>query len=291
MPATLLDLWDVLWRRRFVFAVFFFATVSGVVAWALLATPMYRAVATAMPRQGEDVGPGAQALMGQLSGVAALAGLNLGASLDEQEAIAWLRSRALTTRLVNDRALLPVLFDALWDETRGKWRDDLEREPSMDDAWQMFDQIRRVSQDSRTRLVTVEVIWKDRHQAAVWANDLLARANEELRMRAITEADASLRALEQQLEQTDAVALRQSIYRLMEAQLNRKVLANARPDYAFALIDPAVVPDANRIVSPRKRLMVLISIPFALFAASCAAVLVHICGQLKKQLLRGRAAP
>lgn len=288
VPATMLGLLGLLWRRRWVFAVVFVATVSSVVAWALLATPTYRVVATAMPRQGEDAGAGAQALLSQLGGVAAMAGLSIGASLDEQEAIAWLRSRALTERLINDLALLPEIFDNLWDASGGDWKDGLERNPSMDDGWQVFDRrIRRVSQDSRTRLVTVEVTWKDRHQAAAWANELLARTNEELRMRAVAEADAGLQALEQQLAHTDTVGLRQSIYRLMEAQLNRKVLANARPDYAFAIIDPAVVPDAHRIASPRRRLMVLISIPLALFAASCAVLAVNMLDELLRHH-RGR---
>jgi uncharacterized protein involved in exopolysaccharide biosynthesis len=281
IPRSALDLLALLWRRRWVFVAIFIATVSTVVVRALIATPMYRAVATAMPRQGEDFGSGAQALLSQLGGVAALAGLNVGASLDEQEAIAWLRSRALTERLITDRSLLRVIFDDMWDASRDKWIDGLEREPSMDDAWQVFDRrIRRVSQDARTRLVSVEVTWKDRHQAAEWANDLLSRANEELRMRAIAEADASLQALEEQLAETDVIGLRQSIYRLTEAQLNRKVLANARRDYAFAIIDSAVVPDEDRIVSPRRRLMVLISIPLALFAASCAIVVVNMVAEL-----------
>jgi len=100
-------------------------------------------------------------------------------------------------------------------------------------------------------VITLDVTWRDRRQAAEWANELVRLANEELRQRALRESAASIASLEEQLSHTDAVEFRQSIYKLMEVQVNRSVLAKSRREYALTVMDPAVVPDAGRFVSPR----------------------------------------
>lgn len=281
---TMADLILLIWSRRRIFIATLILTVAAIVAWAFLATPTYRVVAKVMPRQGEDSGTAVQSLLAQLGGLASLAGIGIGASVDEQEAIAWLKSRALAERFIERKKLLPVLFSDAWDEERGQWRTDLKRVPTMDDAWLLFDRnIRRVHQDTKTRIVTLEVLWKDRQQAAAWANELIKQANEELRQRALQEADASLESLRAQLEQTDSVELRQSIYKLMEAQVNRKVLAKARPEYAFAVLDPAVVPDEDKFASPRRMLLLFVSIPLGLFVASSVVVVLHFGSWLMRK--------
>src|SRR5215469_46586 len=71
-------------------------TVAAVIAYAYLATPVYRASVKMMPRQNELGGGGLQGLLSQFSGLASLAGLSVG-SVDQQESIALLKSRALFT--------------------------------------------------------------------------------------------------------------------------------------------------------------------------------------------------
>lgn len=279
---TIRRLGALLWGRRWVFSLTFLATVGAVLAWAMFATPTYRATATLMPRQSENLAGGLQSLFSQFGGLASLAGIDLSASVDEQESIAWLRSRAFGERFIEQHNMLPLLFSDQWDSTLNQWRSDLEEKPSIEDAWLLFDrQIRRVTQDTRTRLVTLEIRWKDRHQAAAWANELVRQANEELRQRALREADASLEALQRQLDRTDTVGLRQSIYRLMEVQLNRKVVASSRPDYAFTVLDPAVPSDPDRIASPRRTLLALISVPLGAFIASLAAIVMQVGAEVR----------
>jgi uncharacterized protein involved in exopolysaccharide biosynthesis len=286
-PLSIAALIELVWARRWVFIITFMLSVAGVVAWAYLVTPTYRVTAKLMPREGENPAAGVQSLLGQFGGLAALAGIGFGASLDEQEAIAWLKSRALVERFVARKDLMPVLFEEQWDPVKKGWRTDQQHAPTIDDAWSLFDRrIRRVHQDAKSKLVTLEIAWKDRELAAVWANELVEQANEELRQRALREADASLDSLTQQLDGVDAVELKQSIYRMMEAQINRKVLAKARPDYAFALLDPATIPDADRFASPRRRLLVLVSVPLGLFAGACVVIALQLVGTFASVLSR-----
>ena len=160
----------------------------------------------------------------------------------------------------------------------------------MDDAWAMFDGgIRRVNYDPKTRIITLDITWKDRRQAAEWANELVRLANEELRQRALRESAASIVSLEDQLSHTDRVELRQSIYALMEAQLNRSMLAKARSEYALMVVDPAVVPDAGRFISPRRSLSLVISVPLGLFVGAFTVLLARFASELAAQMRRSRS--
>ncbi len=270
------------WRKTFLAATSL--TAVAVIAHAFLATPLYRSSVKMMPRENE-LGAGAlQGLVGQFSGLASIAGVSLG-SIDGQEAIAWLKSRALFTQFVNEQNLMPILFRDEWDAVAGRWRSDLKRIPTIDDAWAMFDkEIRRVNDDSKTRVITLEITWRDRQQAAAWANEVVRLANEELRQRALRETTASLASLEEQLARADAVELRLSIAKLMEAHLNRSVLAKSRGEYALNVLDPAVVSDARRFVSPRRFLLLLISLPLGLFTGVCAILAVRFAREIAEQL-------
>lgn len=264
-------------------------TVAAVMSYAYLATPMYRGTVKMMPRESDAPGGGLQGILGQFGGLAALAGISFG-SVDEQESIAWLKSRALFALFANEQNLLPILFKDKWDAAAGRWRSDLKNPPTMDDAWAMFDGgVRRVNDDPKTRIITLEVTWKDRHQAADWANELVRLANEELRKRALRESDASIASLQQQLAHTDEVEFRQSIYKLMEIQVNRSVLARSRAEYALTVLDPAVVPDARRFVAPRRFLLLVISIPLGLFLGACAVLASRFLAELAAQMRRPRS--
>jgi uncharacterized protein involved in exopolysaccharide biosynthesis len=281
----------LVWARRTLFVAVAVAATAMVIAYAYLATPTYRVAIKLMPRNPEGPAGGLQSLLGQFSGMAALAGIGLGNTLDEQEALAWLKSRALFETFAKQQNMMPILFADAWDERAGSWRTDLKHVPTMDDAWSFFDrQIRRVNQDSKTKVVTLEIAWKDRKLAAQWANAFVQLANEELRRRALLEADASLKSLEEQLEGTETVELRQSIYRLSEMQVNRKVLAKSRLEYAFAVLDPATVPDRNRFASPRRPLLKLIALPFGLFSGLSVILMLDFATRILPFRLRARAA-
>ncbi|HEY0687133.1 MAG TPA: Wzz/FepE/Etk N-terminal domain-containing protein [Steroidobacter sp.] len=268
------------WQRRWLFLAVTVLSAAAIIAYAFLATPSYRVAVKLMPRQGESPAGGLQSLLGQFGGMAALMGL--GAPVDEQEALAWLKSRSLAESFIVQENLMPVLFAKQWDPATKQWRKDLEREPTMDDAWQFFDRrLRRVNQDTKTKMITLDINWKDRYQAVAWANGLVKLANEQLRQRALYESDATLKSLQEQLEETETLELRQSIYRLTEVQVNRKVLAKSRPDYAFAVLDPAAVPDKHRFTSPRRMLLVLVSIPFGLFAACCVVLALNFMSTMR----------
>jgi hypothetical protein len=271
------------WPRLFVASAL--VTAAAVITWAFfLATPLYRGTVKMMPQENDVGGGPLQQVLGQFGGLAAMAGLSFG-SVNEQESIAWLKSRALFTLFANEQNLLPILFHDQWDGAAKRWRANLKNPPTMDDAWAMFDGgIRRVNDDPKTRVITLDITWKDRRQVAQWANELVRLANEELRQRALRESDASIASFQEQLGHTDSVELRQSIFKLMEVQLNRSALAKSRHEYALTVLDPAVTPDARRFVSPRRFLLLVMSIPLGLFVGGCAVTVAQFASELVREM-------
>lgn len=281
----------LLWSRKLLFASVTLLFASLIIAWAFLATPIYRVEAKVMPRHNGPEGGGLQELLSQFGGLAGMAGLNVGLSGHVQENIALLRSRTLFETFARRENLMPVLFSKDWDPVTKHWRSTLKHVPTMQDAWERFDRgIRTVDQDEKTQVVTVQIRWKNRYQAADWANEIVRLANEDVRQRAIDEAEASLQSLQQQLKATSAVELRESIYRLMEVQINREVIAKSRPDYAFVVLDPAAVPDADKFASPRRGLLLFVALPFGVVIGSLVVVGLQMINDFIRKVRRLIAA-
>jgi uncharacterized protein involved in exopolysaccharide biosynthesis len=114
---------------------------------------------------------------------------------------------------------------------------------------------------------------------------MVEQANEELRARAIAEADNSLEFLRRELARAEAVELQQAIYRMMEVQIKRKVLANSRPDFAFSIIDPPVIPDEDRYSHPNRPLIVAASLFASLFVG---LAMVFVLNQVVSRDVSGR---
>lgn len=243
-------------------------TVTSVVAVvvALLLPHRYEAELVAIPR-----GTDRSALLGslgQLGGLAALAGLGSAESSQRAEAIQMLQSQILARQFIEDNKLIPVLYEKQWDAARKTWKG---KERTLNDAVELFDHsIRNVIEDRRSGLVTLRITWRDPVQAADWANELVRRANETLRHRAVVRAQGAIDYLKREARESETIEVQQSLYRLMEEQYKTLLLANVSNDYSFSVIDPAIAPDAKHYVFPRKRLFGLGGLFFGLVIALIA---------------------
>lgn len=254
----LFELWDILWAgKALVIACTALASVIAVV-FALLSTPVFEAKVVMLPAD-EEKGGGLSALAGQFGGLAALAGVNLpsGGGGSAAEAIEVVKSQRFTSAYIQENNLLPVLFADVWDEQSQDWLPEVQEEPpTLQQAFKKFAEMRTVSTDKKSGVVTLSIQWTDPEQAALWANDLVVRLNAEMRARAVEDATKSIRYLEEQLRQTSVVELQQSIYRLIEAQTKSIMLANVREQFVFKVIDPAVVPEER--IKPKRSLIAVL---------------------------------
>lgn len=257
----LLELWRTLIRQWWVIALFTVTGAALAVALVFMSRPLYQAEVVLAPVSEER---GAAGLGGQLAGIASLAGINVGQDevSDSTVSLATLQSRDFTYQFIRDNELLPVLFWELWDPFEFKWKVDEPKDvPTLYDAYQRFARdIRRVEVDSRSGVVTLAIRWHDPQVAARWANELVERVNRHRQQEAIAEAERSIEYLQAQLPETSVTQVQQAIYRLIEAQTKKIMLANVREEYAFKVIDPAVVPDPEAFVWPKPLLFLLVGV-------------------------------
>jgi capsular polysaccharide biosynthesis protein len=200
------------------------------------------------------IGGGIGSALGQLGGLASLAGISVGGTgTDTDEALAVLKSREFTESFISDHNLLPTLFPAKWNSTSGQWNVPPDERPTLGKAYKLFDKkIRSIIQDKKTGLVTLQIDWKDRQKAADWANELVQRLNAEMRARAIKRSEGSVEYLERELMNTPTVATREAINRLIETQVKQRMFANVSQEYVFRVVDRALPADLDDPESPKK---------------------------------------
>jgi uncharacterized protein involved in exopolysaccharide biosynthesis len=260
---VLLDLETVVTqvRRQFkLFAVIVAAAWVISVVIALLSRPVYRSEATVAP-VGEDSLGNLGGIASQLGGgFASLAGGLLGGGKNWNKALAVLRSRHLIEELVTRENLLPVLFPKRrsWLPWASRSNGSGGHGPTMGDAVLLFrNRILQVREDPKGGLATVRVEWFDPQVAAVWANELVALADQEERANAVTDAQLSLDALQRELDKADGVELRGAVAHLIEEQFKAKMVAGVRAQFQFRVIDQAVPADLDKRVQPTRTTMVI----------------------------------
>jgi uncharacterized protein involved in exopolysaccharide biosynthesis len=274
-----------LWRRRWWIVASTFLGTAMFVAAAFLMTPKYRAAAVALPAASDRSGMATLgSMLGQFGGLAALAGINVdSADSRTAEIMAVLRSRAFTERFISERELMPELFRGKWDAQGGKWKGDRQDWPTLAQAYKYFDKsVRTISQDKKTGLITVAIEWPDPTKAADLANDLVGRLNAEMRARAARDTNASINYLQKELTATSTVETREAISRLMEAQINQRMLANVTAEYSLRVVDRAMPPDRKDVARPRKRMMAAIGMALGAAFGILAVLVANVVAPARK---------
>jgi uncharacterized protein involved in exopolysaccharide biosynthesis len=239
-------------------AIVLLSTACAILA-AVVTTPVYRATVTLLPAESKNAIPGLGAALGNLGTLGSLVGLGAGETQNTVEAVALLGSRDFAESFIRDRDLTRLLFANRWDTQRSGWRLSwwAPAPPTLYDAYRKFDRsVRRVSEDKKTGLVTVEVDWTDRDQGAQWANEMVARVNATMRQRAIADADASIELLTDELRSAGTIELRDAIARTLESYVKARALAKVTPDYAFRVIDPGKPTGPRDYIRPNRFLYV-----------------------------------
>jgi uncharacterized protein involved in exopolysaccharide biosynthesis len=263
-PEDEIDLgeyWKLMVKNRKLIGIITGACTLIALIVAFLMTPIYRAETLLAPVSYEKSG-GLAALAGQFGDIASLMGVNLGGGSSVDESIAALKSREVATAFIKEHRLKRILFADRWDPAKKTWAKHWwssgvgNGTPTDWDAYSIFDSIRSVDVDSKTNLVTLTIEWKNPVLAAKWTNDLVKQVNAVRRQEAVTDAENSIRYLQEQLANTSSVEVQQAIYRLIEAQTKNKMLASTREEYAFKVIDPAVAPE--RKAKPRRSVIVVL---------------------------------
>ena len=256
----LLELWRVLvkYKRMILAAMFAAALLSAGIS--LLMHNIYRGEVLLAPAQSSDNKTGglASVLSGGLGGLASLAGVSIsGGGTDESLAV--LQSREFLWNFVQEKKLMPILFEDAWDAEHKKWKEsDPKKQPGQMDVYRLFNNgILKAETDKKTNLITVTVDWKDPVLAADWANALVERLNQYLAQQAIARSESNLKYLNEQLMSTQIEEMRKTLFDLIGNEQKNVMLANTQKDFAFRVLDPAVEPDKK--IKPKRLLIIILT--------------------------------
>lgn len=278
------ELFRILWNGKWIIIAVTFVFAVGSVLYALSLPNIYQAEAKLAPTkesQGGGIGN-----LGQLGGLASLAGVNLprGQVDNAQMAQEIMRSRAFLSDFAERRQIAPDLLAVeKWDPRSGEVSYDSEvydvqtqtwvREVShprqtIPSAWELVEELRkvlRISQDTATGIVSLSIEHQSPIVAKNWVDWLIEDINNEMRRRDIEEAERSIQYIENEFEKARLANTQQVYASLLEQQTQTIMLANVRPEYVFRTLDPAVVPEYHS--KPSRKLLVVSSIAIGILLA------------------------
>ena len=270
------------WQRKWLVAAIALLCTVAAVAAALLIAPVYRAETLLLAVEEEQM-PELGNLTSRFSGLASLAGINVSVGSAGEEALATLTSRGFIEEFVRDLNLMPVLFADDWDAQTESWTvDDPDETPTMYDVYEEFtEELLVVNPDWDTGLVTVAIEWNDPAQAADWVNLMVSRVNAVMRERAIDEATRTIDALNAELQSTSVIEMRQAIFRLAEAQIQKRILAKVRNEYSFRIIDVAHAPDDDQHIRPNRPVLVAAGVVLGLALGVAIALFAELLAKAR----------
>lgn len=270
--VTLADQMRTLWRRKWLIVGVTVVTTAIATAIVFLMPKEYEASVLVMPVSDSGArggfGGGLSSLASQFGGLASLAGLSIGDNGKKSESIAVLQSEALTESYINQNHLLPILFWNKWDTKSLTWLETRpDKVPTLWKANEFFRKhVREVTTNTKTGLVTITITWTDPKLAATWANGIVSLTNEYLRSKGIRESERNIQFLNGEAEKSNVVEVRQAIYSILQAEINKEMLARGTDEYALKVIDPAVPPELAAY--PVRRLWVSMGAVLGLLASA-----------------------
>ena len=269
------ELFGVLWAGKIkiiaITAVFALASV----VYALSVPNQYKATALLSPAQSS--GGGLSGALGQLGGLASLAGVSIGGggSSEAQVAQEIMKSWNFIEGFIKSNDLAVEIYAAegwskssnslqinsdLYDESDSQWlvenNDTGELGPPS--SWVLFEdflEMLSVSEDKKSGLVSVSIEYYSPQIAKHWLDLYVAAINGHMQERKMAEVTRNITYLEAQIKKTNIAEMKEVFYTIIEEQIKSKMLAEASPDYAFVPVSPSMVPEEK---SQPKRALICI---------------------------------
>ncbi len=265
-----INLADIWFSARNNLKTFFsITTLSTVIAiiYAISIENVYRASVLAVPNTTEGkISSPLSGIGDQFAGLAGMAGIDISGGQQEIETnLAVIESKQFTKIFLEKNNIYEELYPDLWDSNAGTWSEDAKI-PLFDDVLKDVYGIQNILFDKRVGQLSVTVDLNDPEYAAKWANQFMETANDYLKESAILEAKKNIRFLNNELSNAKVVQMRQLLNEMIARETQTIMIANTRDDFAFRIIDPALVPDKK--IRPQRSLIVILGAIIGLIIAS-----------------------
>jgi len=273
------ELFAIIWRGKWIIIATTLVFAVASVFYTLSLPNVYKSEVLLSP----VIDDGSLKIPGQLGGLAALAGVNLGgAGGGDKTALALeiLKSREFIGRFIEQNDLyVPIMAAKGWnraenqllidqetfDTTSQQWLREVklpfEAKPSAQETFDKFKKLFAVTQDKSSGMVKLSIEHYSPILAKQWVDKLVIAINEEMRQRELAEAERSIAYLNNQIAQTTIADIRTMLFSLIEEQTKTVMLANVRDEYVFKTVDPAIIPELK--AKPKRALIVIVAVILA----------------------------
>lgn len=203
-----------------------------------------------------------------------------------------IKSRAFLQGFIDKYQIKPDLYAAIgWDESTnttiydaelyevssGSW---VEREPT---EWQLYSQFLEAMQVTilfNKNMLKISIDHVSPYVAKKWATWLIDELNAFYRSRSAKEANESIQYLENAVEKTDFIFMRDVFATLLEEQIKNDMLVEVKSEYAFETLAPAILPESSS--HPKRTLIGIIGFIFGGLLGVIVASFLGIKQRLNK---------
>jgi LPS O-antigen subunit length determinant protein (WzzB/FepE family) len=256
------ELFGALWSGKIKIIVITAIFAVSSVFYALSVPNQYKAIALLAPAQSDS--GGLSSALGQLGGLASLAGVNVPGGSNGTSSIAQeiMMSQSFIESFIYENQIEADIYAVTgWSEAA----DVLEYDPELYDVtnkewlvthgaasqngpsgWQLYKAFRgmiEVSEDKKTRMVSLTLESYSPNFSKHALDNFIKYINDHMQKRKILSVERNIKYLQNQIEKTSISEMREVFYTIIEEQIKSKMLAEASPEYAFLMVSPAMVPE------------------------------------------------
>ncbi|MHB8108682.1 MAG: YveK family protein [Syntrophorhabdaceae bacterium] len=247
---NLIDLLKIILKHKKLITYIVIISVLCTAAISLLMTKIYESRAMITPVEA----PAAQSGM---AAIAAQFGVMTPQSSNVSEIVGLLKSNILMQKVMEKGKFYDIFFD----------KDDLKGKTDNEKLWKAIrllkEDILKITENKKENIITISAQYKDPVVAQKIASITLTELTEYMTTEAKRVAEANKVNLDSQMVTTADPFVRQKIYALIAQQIETSMMAAAKENFAFKIIDPPMVPDKKS--KPKRTVMVLISFVVSLF--------------------------
>jgi len=283
------ELFGVLWAgsKKIVAITAVFAFIS--VIYALSLPNQFKASALLAPAQSDTSGLSS---LGQFSGFASLAGVNLGGNESSEGKIAQeiMISWSFIENFIADNDLAVELVAAkgwnkesnelqinedIYDTENKQWLIENEFGVLGPSSWQLFQAFsgRLDVSEEKSGLVSVSIEYYSPQIAKNWLDMFVGAINAHMQQRQLVKVTNNINFLQAQIEKTSIAEMREVFYSIIEEQTKNKMLAEASPEYVFVAVSPSMVPEKKS--QPQRALICILGTLFGGILSVILVLLMH----------------
>lgn len=291
--VELKEIFGALWAAKL--PILMVTVLSAIFAiWYALSIPnQYKAQVVLAPAQEQS--GGLSGALGQLGGLASLAGVSVGGAGANESQIAQeiMQSWSFIDQFIKDNRLEAAIFAVenwnkltnqpqynarLYDLDNRRWLIEGKdggstRPPSSWELFSLFSGKLTVIENKKTDFVTISIEYYSPYIAKKWLDMYVSAINLHMQQRQMTKVTNNIAYLEKQIEKTSIAEMKEVFFTIIQEQIKNKMLAEASPEYAFVAVNPSMLPEKKS--QPKRALICMLIVFFATAIAIFTALLRH----------------